>query len=406
METGVTERIVVTLIHGTFARDAPWTKEESELCKAVNGAFQGRVEFRRFCWSGGNTLDARRAAAADLRTQLRKDKVPPARHFVVAHSHGGNIALYALRDPEVRKRIAGVATLATPFLIARKRDLGVGSSSLLIAGLVPWFWLAGDLISRFIWPSAGLLPLVVAGIFFMLSAALIGLREWGADKLAEDLELTTPAQGRLWIARMSGDEATAGLQTAHFAGTIVAQIQLFFVRANEWAERSGASSWQTSVWRVAAGLAVAVLFWAVGTLFGVDDRSAPVLWGFIVGIAIGALIILWGLLPQAPRVMMPFAAGLVLPLALALTIPLFLAFGREVAFYSFLLETRTEATPLGDWKSPLFDPVRSYTGGREAAPGLTHSWIYDQPDVLAALTTWMKECPALIGVEPSPSRSS
>jgi len=408
METGVkvTERIVVTLIHGTFAPDAPWTKEESELCKAVNGAFPDRVEFRRFGWSGGNTLDARRVAASNLRDQLRKDKVPPARHFVVAHSHGGNIALYALRDPEVCKRITGVATLATPFLIARKRDLGAGGLSLLIAGLFPWFWLAGDLIRRFIWPSAGSLPFVVGGILAMLSAGLIGVLDWGAGKLAEDLELATPAQGRLWIARMSGDEATAGLQTAHFAGTIVAQIQLFFVRANEWADRRGASSWQGSAWRVAGGLAVAVLFWAVGTLFGVVDRSAPVLWGFIAGIAIGALIILWGLLPQAPRVIMPIAAGLVAPLALALTIPLVLAFGREVALYSFLLEIRAEASPLGGWMVRHYDPVRSYTVGREAAPGLTHSWIYDQSDVLAALTKWMKECPALIAVEPTPSRSS
>jgi hypothetical protein len=205
---------------------------------------------------------------------------------------------------------------------------------------------------------------------------------------------------------MSGDEATAGLQTAQFAGTIVTQIQLFFARTNEWAQRSGASLWRISVWRVAGGLAIAVLFWAVGTLVGVRDRSAPVLWSFIIAIGFGALIFLWGLLPQVPRVVIPYAAGLVAPLALALTIPLVLAFGREVALCSFLLEMRAEPTPNGTWTAHQYEPVRSYSVSREAAPGLTHSWIYEQSDVLAGLTTWMKECAAHVAVEPTPPRSS
>jgi hypothetical protein len=206
---------------------------------------------------------------------------------------------------------------------------------------------------------------------------------------------------------MSGDEATAGLQTAQFAGTVVAQTQLLFARANKWAERRGASSWRISVWRVAGGLAIAVLFWAVGTYFRVDDRSAPVLWSFIIAIGIGALIVLWGLLPQAPRVVMPYAAGLlVTPLSFALAVLIFLPFGLVSALYSFLLEMSAEATPLGTWTVHQYEPVLSASVGREVAPPLTHSWIYDQSDVLDGLTTWMKECTALIAVEPTPRRSS
>ena len=150
------------------------------------------------------------------------------------------------------------------------------------------------------WPSAEWLPAVVGTALFMLLTVLVTWLWHRTGKVAEDLQLHVPAQGRLWIARMSGDEPTAGLQVAQFAGAIVAQVQLFFVRANAWAEETGRNSWWISVWRVAGGLAVAVLFWAVGTYLGVDDRSAPVLWTFIIAIGLGGLISLWGLLGTSP----------------------------------------------------------------------------------------------------------
>lgn len=404
----MTERIVVTLIHGTFATEAEWVRDGSKLCSAIHDAFPD-VEFRRLPWSGGNTIGARRDAAEKLRAQIVADPASAAdtRHFLVAHSHGGNIALYALRDPAVRERITGVATLATPFLIARRRDLGTQGLSLFCVGFLGWGWLAGELIRRLTWPSAEWLPAIVGTALFMLLTVLV-VRLWQrAGKVAEDLQLAVPAQGRLWIARMSGDEATAGLQTGQFAGTIVAQIQLFFVRANARAEKTGGSSWRISFWRVAGGLAVAVLFWAVGRYFGVDDRSAPVLSTFIIAIGIGGLTILWGLLPQAPRVVVPFATGLVAPLAVALPILLLLPFGPAVAVYSFLLELSAEATPLGTWTVHQYEAVLSDAGGgRQAVPGLTHSRVYDQPDVLEDLVTWMKECTSPRLTEPTPRRSS
>jgi MFS family permease len=393
----VTERIVVTLIHGTFAPEAPWVKDGSKLRCAIQKAFPDAVEFRTLCWSGGNTIGARRDAAEKLRKQIVNEPFGPnTRHFLVAHSHGGNIALYALRDPVVRERIAGVATLATPFLIARRRDLGAQGRSLFCVGFLGWGWLASALIRRFMWPSAEWLPAILGTAFFMLLTVLVTWLWHRAGKVAEDLQLHAPAQGRLWIARMSGDEATAGLQTAQFAGTIVAQMQLSFVKANAWAEKTGRNSWWISVWRVAGGLAVAVLFWGVGTYLGVDDRSAPVLWTFIIAIGIGGLIILWGLLLQAPRVVVPFAAGLVAPLAFALPILLVPPFGRAVAVYSFLLELSAEATPLGSWTVNQYKPVLDDAGSGLATPGLTHSRVYDQPDVLEDLVTWM--------IEPTPGR--
>jgi hypothetical protein len=192
---------------------------------------------------------------------------------------------------------------------------------------------------------------------------------------------------------MSGDEATAGLQTGQFAATIVAQIQLLFVRANQWAERTGLKSWRVSVGRVAAGLAIAVLFWAVGKFFDVDHRSAAVLGSFLVAIGVGVLIMLWGLLPQAPRVVVPYAGAVVAPLAFALAILLVLPFGPSVAIYSFLLEMSAEATPAGTWTIHQYEPIPRVASALDlAAPALHHSAVYDQSDVLRDLTAWMRTC--------------
>src|SRR5262249_60744241 len=47
-----------------------------------------------FPWSGANSVHARDSAARKLSDQLRKDLAAPGATFVIiAHSHGGNVAL-------------------------------------------------------------------------------------------------------------------------------------------------------------------------------------------------------------------------------------------------------------------------------------------------------------------------
>lgn len=89
-----------------------WTQPNSSLRAAiVEGLCEvGAVEFRRFVWRGwlgtwlNNGHRYRLAAGRDLAVQLHAQCVehPRARHFVVAHSHGGNVTLYALRMPGSR----------------------------------------------------------------------------------------------------------------------------------------------------------------------------------------------------------------------------------------------------------------------------------------------------------------
>lgn len=111
-------RLVITLVHGTFARGAQWTLKGSILCNHIAASLGSDTRFERFQWSGQNYQQARINAAAELKEFIlaRLLEQPQARHYIIAHSHGGNVALLALRDKELANRISGLITLATPFL--------------------------------------------------------------------------------------------------------------------------------------------------------------------------------------------------------------------------------------------------------------------------------------------------
>jgi pimeloyl-ACP methyl ester carboxylesterase len=125
---------IVTIVHGTWARKASWTDESSSLCRGLRDAFPpSSVVFKPFHWSGRNSFSARKKATNGLVTHMKQliQTWPNARHYIIAHSHGGNIALHALRDNEVNRKVTGIVCLATPFLHARPRDLGPYGAQLL-----------------------------------------------------------------------------------------------------------------------------------------------------------------------------------------------------------------------------------------------------------------------------------
>ena len=90
--------VVITLVHGTFAPDAPWTWPDSALRSLWPGTSERPVCFSVFGWSGGNSHRDRVAASRELAEHLRAltTTYRAASHLVVAHSHGGNVALGAV----------------------------------------------------------------------------------------------------------------------------------------------------------------------------------------------------------------------------------------------------------------------------------------------------------------------
>jgi pimeloyl-ACP methyl ester carboxylesterase len=123
----------ITLVHGTFSNSSIWTEAfTGQLAKALGGT----VHFETFDWSGKNSQLARLEAARELQKKLlsTQQQHPEAVQFTVGHSHGGNVALYAIRHPNVRRAVRGVVCLGTPFLAVRARALWI-TAGFIVLGL-------------------------------------------------------------------------------------------------------------------------------------------------------------------------------------------------------------------------------------------------------------------------------
>ncbi len=111
------DRVVLTLVHGTWARDAEWVKETSDFVKELN-SLPAEVEIRRFPWSGGNRFTARRDASDALSGFLSQRQ--GEKQYIIAHSHGGNVAVRAALLGQ--EQVNGLVCLSTPFLSLLRRD--------------------------------------------------------------------------------------------------------------------------------------------------------------------------------------------------------------------------------------------------------------------------------------------
>jgi hypothetical protein len=84
-----------------------WIEEESStLCRRLRTLLEDsghEVEFRCVPWSGRNRHAARLEAAGLIRESVAGGP-ENARHFVVAHSHGGNACFLALKEEGKEER--------------------------------------------------------------------------------------------------------------------------------------------------------------------------------------------------------------------------------------------------------------------------------------------------------------
>jgi hypothetical protein len=264
--------LVFTLVHGTFARGAAWTKDQSAVREALSRGSRTPPTFLAFeC--GYNTNKARIAAGRALAEHIRKASAnyPGARHIVVAHSHGGNVALYALRDTP--KPHPELITLATPFIHGSPRAIEnflgflerillyvIGVTILFLIALVIELLVQGTIGAWLIGPCRvlsavceGLQPLkgaeghrtwdfVFVGIFLMwfvvgiphlrvvidiisskFQAAYETLFKRACDA-CDRLTPTLPADGSLLAIYVDADEPYGGLRLVDFLGAIPIKI--------------------------------------------------------------------------------------------------------------------------------------------------------------------------------------
>lgn len=199
------------LVHGTFAQGAPWTRPGSAVIAELQNSLPGTWTIEHFDWTGANSYSAREQAASELAEHLDSLVADSrnSRAIVVAHSHGGNVALRALRRMKRSDQIAAVVALGTPFLqIEHKR----WSPPLLYAmSAAAWLTitinsLSGGLVN--LMGGWGSLSLVAAFLTFSL-ALYFPLRR--AKEAAKTISIASyrPDSGNvpLLIVRHSFDEA-------------------------------------------------------------------------------------------------------------------------------------------------------------------------------------------------------
>jgi hypothetical protein len=119
----------ILLVHGTWGRGfwpccrtrmARWCKPDSDFVKGLREALllevpEADLSISRFNWSGANSVFERERAARRLARLLTELDGDTRQTLIIAHSHGGNVALKSITIRGDAAKIH-VCTLATPFL--------------------------------------------------------------------------------------------------------------------------------------------------------------------------------------------------------------------------------------------------------------------------------------------------
>ena len=384
---------IVTLVHGTFASHADWVQDNSLLASSISndvGQF-GSTAVTRFCWSGANTHSGRLKAGRGLRDHLLSTAAdfPEARQFVIAHSHGGNVALYALKDEQrskdkLRKTLAksggGVVTLATPFLHIRWRPLGKLISGLLVAATVVFALAVAVLIvgvaaDEIDWKWWIALVIVAVGVPASAPIGVSSLTYRGSNvprstflpfgdasrRRSECAQLELPDLGpdELLVIRPTADEASELLVSAQFLSFILAR----YLQGLEWIGRrlSGLRTFFV-------GAALLLVIGAGLISQAAQGRVSDVL-NVITVIAVLIFLALGAAALPALVVMVAAAAS----------------FGHDGLFWPLYAQMTAEAAPVGKARVLRVDISLDV--------GLGHSEIYDDPDVIKAIVGHLNDEP-------------
>jgi hypothetical protein len=393
---------IVTLIHGTFARKAPWTLPGSRLCRALEGRFTGGVQLRRFEWSGRNSFRARRKAVMDLKQDLATVRMrwPGVTHYLVGHSHGGNVAIGGV-TASPPGTVDGVVCLATPVLTTRRRRFSRAVRTMIGFGffvtlLLPWMDFESD---------AGPTDFQLGVMVACAIVAFVWYR--GARRLAHTICDTPPYTAldpeRIAFIRSPFDEASGIIGLANLLSWLVSRLTAGPFDAFASFERvEGARSRVRMALGYAAlsgaGLALATLpDWAPAAKGVIESTpwigSAHALLTVLVvviGLSGLALTILAPLLRLAMRnkvvswliwpaylYVMFIGALFFVPAIVLMSLAHAAAVGIELLICSVMVEVTAEPCPAGNWTVYQLRPPPEGT--------LRHSSVYESDAGLAAL---------------------
>jgi hypothetical protein len=296
--------LFVTLVHGTWPRNvwrdvfltpfygkwpsrsfpkSLWFADGSEFRNRLTAALGKRglsAQISPFLWSGANSVRERDKAAHKLVEHIRakQSDYPSSTQVVIAHSHGGNVALRALDQLGITGDGIFIATIATPFVEILRTKLSPAETlriyamvSATTAVLIPQYTmdikntyfstLNQNVLPFDVFPFiAGLLGLVTIYLFFRL-------RERNSRKVDELVGLTSlsPSVRKhpLLVLRALDDEASLTLAAAAIGN-----------RLSRWLERLSYKIWALLRFLLISLIVTGVVLIAIKFLVPLDDFMA------------------------------------------------------------------------------------------------------------------------------------
>lgn len=394
-------RIVITMVHGTFASKAPWIQPNSLFSNLLVATLSPAV-VDPFVWSGGNSVRSRAEAVDRLRDHIGKlrERYPHSQHALIAHSHGGNVVLSALADFHLAKNTLGVATLGTPFLHAslRERESLFGPMDGFVAALfagIAVFAVGAALGHGRTWWLPGLLAVVGVTLVLLAASYVASLMRKHAERIRDAMPTTRLEPAQLAIVRTSADEAAAALSGARVAGgfasifwsmathrvvgwlrELLQKMDYFSMREFENAVRKGdgtprpqktdgdiaAESVRNSVLSVLPTLVLMML----------DDAN-------VVTRSLGAVLaVAYGL----PAIVALFISIASIPFGIVFALGL-LPCGWTLPFAGPYLDLTAEPAPPGTWS---VTQLHGDPGGE-----LSHGRSHDDPEAISFVCRWLND---------------
>ena len=224
-------RVTFALVHGTFARGADWVVNDEnprvfrgKICSELKNDFEinfdivnwGFKRWPRKLWD--NTISRRLHGKQKLEEYLLQcDNVSDTnQRYIVTHSHGGNVSLYALRNTDTHCKITGLICLSSPFLFYPlkqfKRDL-LGFSMVLLPIL------AYSHASVALWTYAGVYTAIVVVMF--------SARNFGHDEKSKQRILEQKERLRLLVTRFSSLFVLIVMRLLFCSNSHGSSVQLF-----------------------------------------------------------------------------------------------------------------------------------------------------------------------------------
>jgi hypothetical protein len=228
-------RISITLVHGTWPKGilpSPsrlwggsryWFEPGSNFWNCLLQSLKSRglspsSSIKAFSWSGANSILERDRAAHNLARLLVDERRSDheLRQWIVAHSHGGNVALRALQILPKDFTSISVTTIATPFVELRPKKAAAKEWQSLRKARQHFNWFSP--LTYILWRLTGFLDLRLLRRQRRLQSAS-SLRGFGTGLF----------QHRLFVLRAIDDEAALALAAGAIANRVLSSFSLLLM---------------------------------------------------------------------------------------------------------------------------------------------------------------------------------